>query len=102
MRQRSGHMTVKGTSRRVVIVPGEENSVFEQIICVVRDETASRQGVSAEAILQEAESILAPDPPEEDEETPPRFFSGAVLILMLIAFVLSAALLIYLHLHGWP
>lgn len=100
MRQRAGRLTAKGTSRRVVIVPGEEGSVFEQIICVVRADPASRQGVTAESILQEAEMLLMPEDSEETEE-PPRIFSGAVVVLLVIAIVLSVVILLYLHLHGW-
>lgn len=100
MRQRAGRIPVKGTSRRVVIVQGEEDSVFEQIICVVRDESLSQHGVTAETILREAEELLRLNESEEGDEPPPRLFSGVVLVLMLVAFFLTAAILIYLHFHG--
>lgn len=99
MRQRAG-LTAKGTSRRVVIVPCEDDSVFEQIICVVRADPTNRHDVTAESILQEAEMLLMPENSEEGEEEP-RIFSGAVVALMVIAIILSVFILIYLHLHGW-
>lgn len=100
MRQRAGRTPVKGISRRVVIVPGEEDSVFEQIICVVKDDSLSQRGVTAEHILREAEELLRLQDLEEPNEQPSRLFSGVVLILMLIAFLLTAAILVYLHFHG--
>lgn len=99
MRQKIGRIPAKGTSRRVVIVPGEEDGLFEQIICVVRDDQASQRGVTAETILREAQDLLQIQ--ELDEEERPRLFSGVVLILMLTALLLLTAILVYLYFHGW-
>lgn len=103
MRQNTKRVPVKGTSRRIVIVPGEEGGVFEQIIYVVRDEAFLQKGVTAEHVLQEAMlSLKQQDAADESEDMKPEsfLFSKIVFILMMIVFVLTAAILAYLHFHG--
>lgn len=101
MRQHTKRIPAKGTSRRVVIVPGNENSVFEQIIYVVRDDPVSQRGVTADHVLREAEQMLQTEQtPEEYDDAEPLLFSRLVLILMVIIFILTAAILVYLHFHG--
>lgn len=67
MRHRIKESSVKGTSRRVVIIPCEKDSVFEQILCIVRDEQFAQIGVTAETILQEAQSLISEQ--ENDDST---------------------------------
>lgn len=50
---------VKGTSRRVVVVHPEE-TLFEQIIYVVRDDALTRPGVSEMEVLHQAASAVEP------------------------------------------
>lgn len=101
MKQHTRRVPAKGTSRRVVIVPGDDNGVFEQIIYVVRDDLICQQGVSADEVLRQAQALLRAEPADEEESEPPAVFSRAVLILVLIALALTATLLIVLALHGW-
>lgn len=101
MKQNTKRIPVKGTSRRVVIVRGEDHSVFEQIIYVVRDECLAEQGVSAEFVLREAIQSLQDDAVTDDIEEKPSPFFRVLLLLLLISFLLSMGILIYLHFNGW-
>ena len=103
MRQHTRRIPAKGTSRRVVIVPGSEDSLFEQIICIVRDDRAAQDGVSADSVLREAESMLRVEPEQPAEETKRHpLLSGIALALVGAALLLSAAIVLYLHAYGWP
>lgn len=76
---------VKGVSRRVVIVPADAESVFEEVICIVKEDAET---VSAETILRQAEAELYQSVREDEEEKPPllRFFP-TVLILLFLALI---------------
>ena len=102
MKQHTRRIPAKGTSRRVVIVPGLEDSMFEQIIYIVRDDRASQSGVSAEHILREAEDMLKSESDELPQEERSPFFSGVVLGLLTLALILLTAILLYLHFYGLP
>ena len=100
MKQNTRRIPAKGTSRRVVIVRGEEDSVFEQIIYIVRDDCLSGKGVSADSVLREAVQSLHLEH-EEDKEDFSMRFSRILLFLLIIAFLLTFGILVYLHFHGW-
>ncbi|WP_243413639.1 translation initiation factor 2 [Pseudoflavonifractor phocaeensis] len=48
---------VKGVSRRVIVVKEPDPRFFEEAIFVVKEDAFSRDGVSAEQILQEARQV---------------------------------------------
>ena len=48
---------VKGISRQIIVVKSPDPRFFEQAIFIVREEALGREGVSDEAILQEAERV---------------------------------------------
>ena len=52
---------VKGTSRQVIVVHGNEDKLFDQAIFILRDSAVGEGGISDEALLKEAKSYL--DPP---------------------------------------
>lgn len=100
MKQNTKRIPAKGISRRVVIVRGETDSVFEQIIYIVRDDCLSGKGVSADSVLREAVQSLHMEQKEEKEDSAMRF-SRILLILVITAFFLTFGILVYLHVHGW-
>ncbi len=100
MKQNTKRIPAKGTSRRVVIVRGEADSVFEQIIYIVRDDCLSGKGVSADSVLREAVQSIHLEH-EEDQGDPSMRFSRVLLFLLIIAFLLTFGILVYLHFHGW-
>ena len=73
MKQHTRRIQAKGTSRRVVIVPG---------------------------ILRQARESLGRDP-EPGEERERVLFSRPVLVLVMIALLLAAAILVLLWMQGW-
>ena len=75
-------LQVKGVSRRAVIVPTDEESIFEQVICIVREDAET---ISAEAVLRQAEAELLSEC-EEEEENP---LALRVLPLILLLILLS-------------
>ena len=95
MRQNTKRIPAKGASRRVVIVRGEDDSMFEQIIYIVRDNRVTGTGVSAEHVLREAVRSLEQDPEEEALEAHPLVFSRVIFMLVITALLLTAAILIY-------
>lgn len=100
MKQNTKRIPVKGTSRRIVIVPGETDSVFEKIIYIVRDDCLSGKGVSADSVLREAVQSLHIDSEDENEDSSIRL-SRLLLVLVILAFLLTFGILVYLHFHGW-
>ena len=101
MKQNTKRIPAKGTSRRVVIVRGDNDSVFEQIIYIVRDDFLSVSGVSAEHVLREAVQSLDGNWEEDCPEEPPKLYSNILLVLIVISFLLAVGILIYLHFLGW-
>ena len=100
MKQKTKWVPAKGTSRRVVIVRGENDSVFEQIIYIVRDDCVSGKGVSSDLIMREA--IQSLDSENEDDKNQSSFlFSRLMLVLVLIVLLLTFGILFYLHFYGW-
>lgn len=100
MKQNTKRIPVKGTSRRVVIVKGENDSVFDQIIYIVRDDCISGKGVSADRILHEAVQSIRAEHEDEAEESS-ILFSRVLLVLVILALFLAIGILIYLHVYGW-
>ena len=45
---------VRGTSRRVIVVDSPDTELFEQAIFIVRSDIASRSGVTAQKLVDEA------------------------------------------------
>ena len=45
---------VRGTSRRVIVVESPDTELFEQAIFIVRSDIASRSGVTAQLLVDEA------------------------------------------------
>lgn len=77
---------VKGVSRRVVIVPTDEESVFEEVICIVKEDAET---VSAEAILRQAEAELCQSYEEDETEHTPLLLRmlPALMLLLLVVIV---------------
>ena len=100
MKQNTKRIPVKGTSRRVVIVKGENDSVFDQIIYIVRDDRLSGTGVSADRVLYEAIQSLHAEREDDAEETS-LLFSRILLVLVFIALILTMGILVYLYFCGW-
>ena len=99
MKQNTKRIPAKGTSRRVVIVPGEDGSMFEQIIYIVKDDCLSEKGVSVEHVLREAIQSLQSESAERDSRVSSASFTRVLVVLISIAFLLTAAILICLY-HG--
>ena len=101
MRQNTKRIPAKGTSRRVVIVRGDHDSVFEQIIYIVRDDCLADNGVSADDVLREAVQALHTESFEENEASASSLFSRILMILLFTAILLAIGILLYLHYYGW-
>lgn len=93
---------VKGTSRRVVVVhPEDEETLFEQIIYVVRDDALSRPGVSAEEVLGQAAAAVRPKGAARAPLPEKRRcrLTAALLWLTGIALVLAVGICAYWFLY---
>ena len=92
---------VKGTSRRIVVVSAQDNPIYESVIYVVRDDAAVK-GVSAQDIMQQAQSALRtqsePDAlePDMDEEAQDAYRVSRILFALSgIVLALSGGVLAY-------
>ena len=81
-------LSIHGTSRRVVIVPTDEESIFEQVICIVREDAPE---ISAEAILREAQEVLHMEPGAHSDR-PPSLSKLLLPVLILMVLVMIAFL----------
>ena len=77
-------LQVKGVSRRAVIVPTDEESIFEQVICIVREDAET---ISAEAVLRQAEAELLSECEEEEENPLARRVLPLILLLILLSLI---------------
>ncbi len=50
---------VKGISRQVIVVHAPEPKMFEQAIFILKDGAVGPEGVTDEALMKEAEKLLA-------------------------------------------
>ena len=93
----------KGVSRRIVVVPAGDESLYEKVIYVVRDQAAAR-GVTAEEVLLDAQSLLKPaddlvlgeemnEPDCSDADT--EHVSKLLFALSGISLALSGCVLLY-------
>ena len=48
---------VKGVTRRVIVVKSPDRRLFEQAIFIVKEDAFTREGVTAEQILSEAQRV---------------------------------------------
>ena len=92
---------VKGTSRRIVVVSAEDHPVYESVIYVVRDDAAVR-GVTAQEVLQEAQSALhsrtgvrEPEAPSEEARQDAYTVSRILFALSGVVLALSGGILAY-------
>ena len=93
--------SVRGVSRRIVVVPADADSAYEKIIYVVRDDAAT-SGVTAQQVLLEAQSLLREEPYEvgeplesEEEIQDTERVSRILFALSGVALALSGGVLIY-------
>ncbi len=85
---------VKGISRQVIVVRSPEPKLFEQAIFILNDDVVGRDGVTDEALMQEAKKLLH-TPARRKRST--MLMSGAVwaaggALLMGLIWLLTALL----------
>lgn len=49
---------VKGVSRQVIVVQSPEPKMFEQAIFILKEDALSQEGITDDALLQEAKRLL--------------------------------------------
>lgn len=54
-KRREARQVVKGTSRRVIVVPSPDPKVFEQAIFIVKDEYMKKPGISQAELMKQAQ-----------------------------------------------
>lgn len=54
-KRREARKVIKGTARRVIVVPSPDPKVFEQAIFIVKDEYMRRPGISQEELMRQAQ-----------------------------------------------
>ncbi len=83
---------VRGTARRVVIVPPPEGSVFEQAIFVLRP-GAERRAVTPDELLREAMEAAGLPERRPRRRSPPGWLLGAASALAVLLAAAVCALL---------
>ena len=89
------NLSVQGTSRRVVIVPTDDESIFEQVICIVREDA---QFTTPETILREAQETLHIHPEKETERSPS--LARLLLPILILCAVMFIAFLVWCYYFG--
>ena len=49
---------VKGVSKQVIVLHSPEQSMFEQAIFILKEDAAGRDGITDEALLNEAKKLI--------------------------------------------
>ena len=90
---------IKGTSRRVVVVHPEQETLFEQIIYVVRDDALMQPGVSEAEVLHQAAAAVQPNLQNARRPKKRRSrLTAALLWLSGVALTLAVAIGVYWYL----
>lgn len=99
--ERSEPEIVKGTSRRVVVVRPEPETLFEQIIYIVRDDALAQPGVSEKEVLRQAANAVQPRMKRVPHPTRRRSrLTAALLWLSGVALTLAVGIGVYWYLMG--
>lgn len=97
--ERSEPEIVKGTSRRVVVVRPEPETLFEEIIYIVRDDALVQPGVSEQEVLRQAANAVqshmkqVPQPKQRRSR-----LTAALLWLSGVALTLAVGIGVYWYL----
>ena len=54
-KRREARKVIKGTARRVIVVPSPDPKVFEQAIFIVKDEYMRKPGITQEELMRQAQ-----------------------------------------------
>ena len=101
--ERSEPEIVKGTSRRVVVVRPEPETLFEQIIYIVRDDALAQPGVSEQEVLRQAANAVQPRMkrvPHPRRRRRRSRLTAALLWLSGVALTLAIVIGVYWYLMG--
>lgn len=99
--ERSEPEIVKGTSRRVAVVRPEPETLFEQIIYIVRDDALAQPGVSEQEVLRQAANAVQPRMKRVPHPTRRRSrLTAALLWLSGVALTLAVGIGVYWYLMG--
>lgn len=77
---------IKGTAKRVIVVPSPDPKVFEQAIFIVKDEYMRRPGVSQQELMRQAQRAAGSylksvsDPPSLASRLIPAVSAGAAAL----------------------
>lgn len=82
---------VKGISRQVIVVHAPEPKMFEQAIFILKDSAVGRDGVTDEALLQEAKKLLRSNGGKVEKRPfyGPAWACGGALVTALVWLVTS-------------
>lgn len=83
---------IKGITKRVIVVKSPDPEVFEEAIFIVREEAFSKNGMSAAALLGEAQKIAngyASGSSKKERRMPPLFYAVAGAALTSLIWLLS-------------
>lgn len=69
---------VKGISKQVIVVNSPDKKMFEQAIFILSDEAMKQNGVSNDALLREAKSLL--HKPAKRQKNTPMLGAGFALL----------------------
>lgn len=89
--------TVRGTARRIVIVPQPDGGAFEQAIFIVRGECSVSESELLREAMEAAQAEPSPRPPTQRSGLRCRF-RRAVPWLIALAVVIAAAVALLLAL----
>ena len=85
-KRREARQVIKGTAKRVIVVPSPDPKVFEQAIFIVKDEYMRRPGVSQQELMRQAQRAAGSylksvsDPPSLASRLIPAVSAGAAAL----------------------
>jgi len=83
---------IKGNTKRVIVVKSLDPDVFEEAIFIVKEEAFSKNGITASALLSEAQKIAngyTGSGGKKSNSVSPLFYALAGAAIMGIAWLLS-------------
>ena len=83
---------IKGITKKVIVVKSPDPKIFEEAIFIVREEAASQNGISSEALLREAQKIAngyIGSTSKKSNRLPPIAYASAGAALTGLVWVLT-------------